>query len=606
MSEDVHEIAERRSRFLRVVTRSAPWWLCLPIGLAATAIGLLIIGRPLTSLSTLAIYLGLSLILSGVADLLDGARASLRPLARAVGVAWIVAGVLVLVWIGTAIDALPSFLAVTLVVTGVIRGAGAIRGTRDERIASLLFGIADVVFGVLALTWPDATLIVVAVLFGARTVLFGLSNVWTAVMLLIGRRRSRNTARPGRVRRWMRVVGAALTLVLAAACAVIGWQLQPGTPLADPFSAAPANVPHAPGRLLRAEPFDVGVPKGMQAWRILYTTTRAAGTPGIASGVVYAWRERPSGALPVIAWAHGTTGFATACAPSLLPDPLGSGAGTALAKATDRGWILVATDYLGLGTAGLHPYLIGQGEGRSVLDAVRAAHQLRQLDLAEQTVVWGHSQGGHAALWAGELARDYAPDIRGVGVAALAPASDPAGLTGTLQAVPGGSVFASFVAAAYTQTYRDVSFEAYIEPSARTLVREMSSRCLAKADTTVSILSALSLSKDRSIFAKDPTAGALGRRLEQNIPTAHIDAPVLIAQELADPLVLPAVQRRYVAARCADGQQLDYRTHPGRDHLGLVAADSPLIPELLSWTRDRLAGRPAPTDCASLPGNPVP
>ena len=83
----------------------------------------------------------------------------------------------------------------------------------------------------------------------------------------------------------------------------------------------------------------------------------------------------------MVAWAHGTTGFAQPCAPSLLPEPFTAGAMPALDEVLDRGWILVATDYVGLGTAGPHPYLIGQGEGRSVLDAMKAAHQLRTVDL---------------------------------------------------------------------------------------------------------------------------------------------------------------------------------------------------------------------------------
>ncbi len=604
MSDGSRSTIQRRSRFLLVFTRTAPWWVSLVVGIAAVVLGAILIVRPLSSLSTLALYLGASFIISGIADLLGAARTAARPLGWIIGVGWIIAGIVVLVWVGTAIDALPVFLAVVLVVTGVIRAIGVLRGTADERATSLILGLADIVFGVLALEWPDATLLIVAVLFGGRTVLFGLTRVWAAITTVATRRRmdaGGQPRRPGRFRRWIRVLGAVVALLLAVAAAGLGAQLQPGDALADPFYSAPTSVPDTPGTLLRSEPFHTGLPKGTQAWRILYTTTRDDRTPAIASGVVYAAVDRPSGPLPVIAWAHGTTGYATACAPSLLDDPLGSGAGTSLADAMDKGWILVSTDYAGLGTSGPEPYLIGQGEGRSVLDSVRAAKQLTRLDVADQTVIWGHSQGGHAALWAGQLATGYAPDLNVVGVAALAPASDTVGLTDNLPNVPGGSVFASFVAAAYTQTYSNVKFDDYITPSARTLVREMSSRCLAKPDTFVSILSALSLSKDRSIFARNPTSGPLGERLRQNIPTGRIEAPLFIGQGLADPLVLPSVQKNYVKGRCAAGQGLDYRTYAGRDHLSLVAADSPLIPDLVAWTTARLAGDPAPTDCDALP-----
>ena len=62
--------------------------------------------------------------------------------------------------------------------------------------------------------------------------------------------------------------------------------------------------------------------------------------------------------------------------------------------------------------------------------------------------------------------------------------------------------------------------------------------------------------------------------------------------------MVPAVQERYVAARCAAGQAVDYRTYAGRDLVGVVQADSPLIPDLLAWTRDRLTGAPPASTCA--------
>jgi hypothetical protein len=60
--------------------------------------------------------------------------------------------------------------------------------------------------------------------------------------------------------------------------------------------------------------------------------------------------------------------------------------------------------YQGLGTPGKHPYLIGEAEGRSVLDIVSAA---RQLDpkIGLRFLISGHSQGGQSALFAAGEAR---------------------------------------------------------------------------------------------------------------------------------------------------------------------------------------------------------
>ena len=255
----------------------------------------------------------------------------------------------------------------------------------------------------------------------------------------------------------------------------------------------------------------------------------------------------------------------------------------------------MATDYIGLGTKGPHSYLIGQGEGRSVLDAVGAARQLPGLRLADQTVVWGHSQGGNAALWAGMLAPGYAPDDHVVGVAALAPASDLPAVAGNFTRVTGGSVFAAYVISAYSDTYHDVSYDRYVIPAARSIVRATAGRCLGEPKILVSVIA--SLADDKSIFTGSPDSGPLGDRLRQNTPSGPIQAPVLIAQGEADPLILPAMQAAYARQRCALGGALEYRTYPGLDHVGLVASDSPLTPYLLSWTQDRFDGKSAPSNC---------
>ncbi|WP_449374725.1 alpha/beta hydrolase family protein [Arthrobacter psychrolactophilus] len=180
----------------------------------------------------------------------------------------------------------------------------------------------------------------------------------------------------------------------------------------------------------------------------------------------------------------------------------------------------------------------------------------------------------------------------------MAPASDAIGLLENLHTVSIGSVFAAYVAAAYSDTYPDVSFTDYITPVARTFVREMSTRCLAEPGVLVSAVNALAIDKDRTIFSKDPTTGAMGDRLRENTPVLPIPAPLFIAQGAADPLVIPAVQDAYVAARCKAGQELEYKKYEGKDHMSVVAPDSALIGDLLAWTQDRIDGLPAINNCA--------
>jgi hypothetical protein len=84
-------------------------------------------------------------------------------------------------------------VGVALIVEGVLKVVGGLRGTPEQRVTAGLSGLAGVVFGLLALSWPDVTLFVVAVVFGARLILFGVSSLWAAIR---GRREYERTPRP--------------------------------------------------------------------------------------------------------------------------------------------------------------------------------------------------------------------------------------------------------------------------------------------------------------------------------------------------------------------------------------------------------------------------
>src|SRR5690606_19164982 len=102
------------------------------------------------------------------------------------------------------------------------------------------------------------------------------------------------------------------------------------------------------------------------------------------------------------------------------------------------------------------------------------------------------------------------------------------------------------------------------------------------------------------IWSQDPAKGPLGKRLTENVPTDPIEAPLLLAQGEADTLVLPEAQKQYVADRCAAGQAVDYRTYAGKDHMGVVSKRSPLLDDLMQWTKDRFVGQPGSDSCADL------
>jgi uncharacterized membrane protein HdeD (DUF308 family)/acetyl esterase/lipase len=587
----------RRFRAFPGLLSSAPWWVLVIVGAAVTALGLLLAVRPLSSLTVLGIYIGISCVVSGLGEMVSRREGGAR-LPLLTGIGWVIAGLAVLVWLGQSLELLGPFLAFLLIASGAVRLLDLRRGSAADRVLAGVFGLSEIAFGLVARVWPDATLLVVALLFGVRTAVFGLS--------LVGRGVERRGWSDGASRtprhRWpqgLRWIAASVALLTAATTLVVSEQFRQGIPVLDGFYNPPGVVPDEPGQLLRAEPYDGDLPKGLTAQRILYTTTADDGVPGLASAVVAVPVNSAGRPAPLIAWAHGTVGVARACAPSLGRDAISTEGMPSMDALARNGWGMVATDYIGQGTEGAFPYLVGQGEGRSVLDAVRAAHQVDGLDLAPETVIWGHSQGGHAALWAGQLAATYAPDIDVVGIAALSAASDPLALARLVTAHPGAlgaSLGISFVVAAYSRTYPDVSLND-VTPAARTLVKEAAARCTSEPGTLVTVLAGVAVSRDTPILAQDPTTGAVGRRLRQNVALGPWSAPLFIAQGTADEVISPGLQDNYVARLCAAGRPLRYSRYPGRTHMGVLEPESPLNADLEQWTLDRLAGLPQQNTC---------
>lgn len=346
--------------------RRLPRRVSLVAGLACVVIGAVLVTQPFTSLSVLVALVAAGLLVTGVMDLVSARFSPSPAVTVAAGVGWLVAGIVVLAWPGITIFALAIVVGISMIIGGTARIISAVRGTADQRVATALSGLASVIFGALALSWPDVTVLVIAVVFGARTVLFGLSQL----VLAFSHRdadagAARGAERPrGKLRRWSRVAGSAVALVLALMLLAVSSAIHNSAASPTAFYGPPSAVASRPGVLLRSEPFTRDVPADAKAWLILYTTTREAGVPAVASAIVVAPAHPPAGPRPVIAWSHGTTGVAEGCARSLLVHPFASGALLVLPQVLAQGWVLVATDYTGMGTKGPSPFLIGQGEAR--------------------------------------------------------------------------------------------------------------------------------------------------------------------------------------------------------------------------------------------------
>jgi acetyl esterase/lipase len=351
------------------------------------------------------------------------------------------------------------------------------------------------------------------------------------------------------------------------------------------FYGAPDPIPDAaPGTLLRAELIDAPDLEGT-AYRIMYSSRSLQDEPIVVTGVVaIPLADAPEGGYPVVAWAHGTTGIADECAPSID----GVSAIPAPDELLAAGYVVTATDYEGLGTPGRHPYIAGDSEARGVLDSVRAAGQLDGVSVSGQYAVWGHSQGGHAAMFSLDIADDYAPELDLVGVVAGAPPSQFDLLYSVLQTSP-FRYYLLMASAGLNAAYGDEAapLEDVIAPEGLEVVDVVDEGC---------DLGALTADLDfAALLGPDPaTIPAWATLLTENDPgrfTEPSATPLLVIHGGDDEQIPVAASALMFDQLCAIGQDQTRWVYPGQSHAGVVV---PSFPDMLGWIDRRFAGEPTP------------
>ncbi len=362
----------------------------------------------------------------------------------------------------------------------------------------------------------------------------------------------------------------------------------------DFYETTPEQLSGPPGSIIRSEAFR-GFSLGYAAERVLYRSIGLNGEPiAVSAVVVIPTKPPPAGGWQVVAWAHPTTGVARKCAPSLLLDGMMETV-AGLAEMVKHDYVVVATDYPGLGTAGVHPYLVGLSEGRAVLDSVRAARTLANAGKA--FAVWGHSQGGHAVLWAGELAEAYAPELELVGVAAAAPASELAKLLDDDIGTSAGQVLTALSVWSWSHVF-DAPLTSVVKSAAIRPVGDIGAECLTGFVDLVVDVSAYS-DIEKGFLKGDPAKIApwsdfLSSSTPGRKPVKW--PPIFIAQGSDDQIVDPPVTTNFADELCNQGAAVRFFEVPDATHdvIAFVSAAS-----AVEWIADRFAGQPAPTDCVA-------
>ena len=375
------------------------------------------------------------------------------------------------------------------------------------------------------------------------------------------------------------------TFLLLGACST-----QSGSRNVPDFYRSPTPIPAgAPGSIVRVEPMTPPSSESM-AWRIMYTSRAASGAPIVVTGMVIAPEgPAPATGRPVVAWAHPTTGIADACAPSLQQKPYDAVMG--LAQFLARGWVVVATDYEGLGADGPHPYLIGESEARSVLDSVRAAHNLGDAHASTRFGVFGHSQGGQAALFTGQLAATYAPDLTLSAVVAAAPSGDLRAQFDLAADTEAYSYIGSYMTVSWADTEGTDPATA-VAPDATDEVRRLATTCVVGGSTQADAALVRTFDDDpevspslwrRGFTATEPWSATMAANSPGSMP---IPVPTLITQGTADKVILPATTADLVARYRSNGSAVTEQMLEGVPHTLVGLKSVPYVVQLFATAFD--------------------
>lgn len=367
-----------------------------------------------------------------------------------------------------------------------------------------------------------------------------------------------------------------------------------------PFYTPPDPIPQDLGTIIRREPLGVEVAGGT-AERILYVSERPDGTRAVSGGMLFLPdAPAPEGGRPIVAWEHGTLGMGDACVPSRSTTPLADIA-TFLPQMLEQGWIVVATDYVGLGTPGPNQYLVAEAEVRDVVNSVRAARTLPEADAGDRYVTFGHSQGGHASIWTGHLGPDYAPELQLLGVAAAAPALNLPEIASAQWDTPVGWVIGSDLIESWPTYYPDLPVDSILSAAGRNNEARLAAECVKAAG-----LEALIREKfGQQFFSKDPQDDPRWKDAldAQTPPAMPASMPVFIAQGTSDQVVLDWPNAMIAKQWCAEGSTLATLWMGDVDHMAAAHVSGPTA---FQWIYQRFAGVPAQSTCdLPLPVAPV-
>ncbi|NEC88498.1 lipase [Streptomyces sp. SID12501] len=384
-----------------------------------------------------------------------------------------------------------------------------------------------------------------------------------------------------------------LVLVLAIGTASAG-----SAAVAADSRSVEAVASEPAGSVLAVAPLrqELWLPGTGEAVVLTYVTQNTFGESGTSTGVVFLPEgEAPQGGWPVISWAHGTSGLGDSCAPSVMGPALPERDRDHLAKFLAQGYAIVASDYAGLGTPGLHAYLDGRTTAHNVVDMVKAGYQWASTlpagrHLARKWVAVGQSQGGGAAIYTARYATEFGGsglDYRGaVGTGTpayienlllpIGPKLPPVALT------PGLTAYLTYLFASLRFSHPELGIDDVLTDTGRKYLTMAETECVVEFEGH---LKGVSIGDYfTTLLATLPNFGSTVNAY-MKMPEDGFDKPFFMGHGILDTDVPYATTLLYVAALKLHSQPVTFRSYLS-DHSGtLVQSErdtAPFIAKLFS------------------------
>lgn len=386
------------------------------------------------------------------------------------------------------------------------------------------------------------------------------------------------------------------------------------------------------GQVIKKEQIKTSL-KGAQAWKIAYISSDVGGRQTIATALVIApVGPAPKEGRPILAWAHGTTGSAQNCGPSQITDPtralnqyflMNGNSWTDFGipngqEFINEGYVVVATDYQGLGGGGKHQYAVAATNGRDVINSARAASSMAEVGAGKKTLAYGWSQGGGAAIAAASMP-DYlsqqgtaADNLQYLGFVALAPEdvaamlpkvpTDEAGAAKLMQEftaanVPNVFLFTHFMMGLWGAQASNPALkltDVLTEEGAKVADQLSSNKCvhvMADAFNYAYGDNYKSLIKPQA----SNTLAWLKTFVDGSVNPVKPVAPVVIYWGSKDVTVPPVMHELYQKQMCAMGANVGRIQLPGEQtHFTTPGVSAPMY---LEWVKDRISGKPLANGC---------